>query len=112
MAKPKISDALAEQVESAIDEIVAQICPDAVGRPMYGGVLYEREPGVFHTGVCGVFCYKHHISIEFSQGFLLKDDAGVLEGKGKLRRHIKLRSVDDLQSKSVAQYIEQAFVLS
>lgn len=52
----------------------------------YGGVVYLADK----TLVGGIFVYKNHISIEFSNGAQLPDPSGVLEGNGKLRRHIKI----------------------
>jgi hypothetical protein len=75
---------------------------------MYGGLFYEKQPGLYKTGFCGIFCYKSHISLEFTKGAHLDDPANVLEKTGKLRRHIKLRSLQDLQTKAVETYIRQA----
>ncbi|MGI9204076.1 MAG: DUF1801 domain-containing protein [Woeseiaceae bacterium] len=99
----------AEEITNAIDTIVADVCPGAGRRPMYGGMVFEREPGVHKTMVCGHFVYKNHVSVEFSQGYALSDPESVLEGNGKYRRHIKLTSLNDIQSRSVREMIEQAF---
>lgn len=70
----------------------------------YGGLVFFQEKEL----VGGIFFYKAHLSIEFSQGVALSDPHSVLEGKGKLRRHIKIRTVQDLLDKKVAHYIEEA----
>lgn len=69
----------------------------------YGGIL-------FASGVpfCGVFAYKEHVSVEFSHGARINDTLGHLEGAGKGRRHLKLRSLDDIQNKKLAQYLPLA----
>lgn len=61
----------------------------------YGGIIFERS----NTLVAGVFCYKKHISIEFSQGAQFQDSNNILEGQGKYRRHIKLHSKEDISLK-------------
>jgi len=55
----------------------------------YGGNL-------FSSGIQfgGVFAYKEHVSVEFRHGAKINDEAGFLEGSGKGRRHIKLRSLE------------------
>lgn len=70
----------------------------------YGGIL-------FSSGVpfCGVFSYANHVSLELSEGAKLPDPHQVLEGGGKLRRHIKLRAATDIAGKHVREYIESAF---
>ncbi len=74
----------------------------------YGGIVYSRNNDL----IGGIFTYKKHVSIEFSQGFQLSDTDSVLEGKGKYRRHIKLNTVDDINNKKVEEYINQAIALS
>jgi hypothetical protein len=70
----------------------------------YGGLLFSaRAP------VCGLFSYDKHLSLEFSRGAALADRHQVLEGEGKLRRHIKLHKIGDLFKKNVREYLELAF---
>ncbi len=66
----------------------------------YGGIL-------FSSGVqfCGVFAYKEHVSVEFGSGAKIKDELGYLEGSGKGRRHLKLKSEADIRSKKLAEYL-------
>lgn len=90
---------------------VARVAPSAGHRAMYGGLVFERQLGVPKTGVCGLFAYGQHISIEFSHGAVLADPMGVLEGAGKARRHIKLRSMGDILAKDVEGYITRAFAV-
>jgi hypothetical protein len=99
----------AEPLTDEIDSIIAQVCPNAGRRSMYGGVVFETEPGNHKTLVCGHFVYKNHVSLEFSQGHALHDPDGILEGKGKYRRHIKLTRQNDIDDKSVRSFIKQAF---
>ena len=69
----------------------------------YGGIL-------FSSGVqfCGVFAYKEHVSVEFGDGAKIKDEFGHLEGSGKGRRHVKLRSMADIESKRLSEYLPLA----
>ncbi|MGI9238619.1 MAG: DUF1801 domain-containing protein [Woeseiaceae bacterium] len=99
----------ADEITEAIDSIIADVCPSAGRRPMYGGIVFEREPGVHRTMVCGHFVYKKHVSLEFGDGYRFSDPESVLEGKGKYRRHIKLTSPGDIESKCVRAMIKQAF---
>jgi hypothetical protein len=102
---------LAEQITREIDEIVEEICPGVGRRSMYGGIVFEKEPGNHGTLVCGHFVYKNHVSLEFSKGAEFSDPDNVLEGKGKYRRHIKLTEPSQIREKSVRSYVEQAFEL-
>jgi len=90
---------------------VARHAPQAGHRPMYGGLVFEREAGAHRSLVCGLYAYAQHLSIEFSHGAALPDPLGVLEGAGKFRRHIKLRSMGDILAKDVEGAIVRAFAM-
>lgn len=87
--------------------LARSVAPGVSERVMYGGILFFA-PEQF----CGVFSYSEHVSMEFGQGAELKDPHRVLEGSGKFRRHIKLRTLDDIESKHLKDYIAQALRLS
>ncbi|MNM57409.1 hypothetical protein D3C81_686080 [compost metagenome] len=69
----------------------------------YGGIL-------FTSGIqfCGVFAYKEHVTVEFGSGAKIADPLGFLEGSGKGRRHIKLRSAAQINEKNLAVYLSLA----
>ncbi|MEE9454329.1 MAG: DUF1801 domain-containing protein [Paracoccaceae bacterium] len=87
--------------------IVFAAAPDTQERFIYGGIMFNHNSEDFG----GVFASKKHVSFEFGQGFLLQDPEGLLEGGGKFRRHLKLRSVKDVTGKATAGFVKQAVVL-
>ncbi len=69
----------------------------------YGGILFAApEP------FCGIFVYKQHVSVEFSHGAKIADPHGLLEGKGKGRRHLKLHTLEDIENKHLVDYLQLA----
>jgi len=70
----------------------------------YGGLVFNVDKAL----IGGIFSYKNHISIEFSEGADFTDPSGFLEGKGKRRRHIKIVSQDDIKAKTVSLFVAQA----
>ena len=69
----------------------------------YGGILFAApEP------FCGIFVYKQHVSVEFSHGAKIVDPHGLLEGKGKGRRHLKLHTLEDVENKHLTDYLRLA----
>ena len=87
----------------AVRSLVDSQFPDVEEVVKYGGIL-------FSSGVqfCGVFAYKEHVSVEFGAGAKIKDSIGLLEGTGKGRRHIKLRTVADIEAKQLPAYLKLA----
>jgi len=101
--------------EAAKSEIVAQLteiliaqAPDANLRPMYGGTIIELVAGDPKSQIGGFFAYTGHVSFEFSHGAALDDPRGLLEGKGKFRRHLKLRNLKDIAEKDCLEFLKQA----
>lgn len=97
------------EIADNVSALITRICPLATGRTMYGGTVYETRAGVPSTLVCGVFIYKNHVSLEFSNGAFLQDPGNLLEGQGKNRRHIKLRALKDIGERNVAGFLTAAF---
>jgi len=70
----------------------------------YGGIVFNVSGQL----VGGIYLYKQHISIEFSNGANFNDKGNYLEGIGKMRRHLKIIEKNDLIDKEVGFYIKQA----
>jgi hypothetical protein len=83
---------------------VQQSCGSITEEVKYGGILFSSEGLPFG----GVYVYKQHVSVEFSCGAAIADSFGHLEGAGKGRRHIKLRSIGDVKGKHLAAYLRLA----
>ena len=106
-----MDESIEAEIVDTLEAVIADVAPELSARAMYGGVMLEREAGVAASSVGGYFAYAGHVSFEFSHGARLDDPAGLLEGKGKARRHVKLRSVADVAGKDVAGFLAQAVAL-
>jgi hypothetical protein len=51
---------------------------------------------------------KRHITFAFSGGAHFEDKYGLLEGVGKVSRHVKLTSMADINAAALRYYIKQA----
>jgi len=90
-------------IVSGVRDVVLHSGPAISEEVKYGGILFSSR-----TAFCGVFPYAGHVTLEFSDGAALPDKHGVLLGQGKLRRHIKLFSVSDIEDRHVAEYVALA----
>jgi hypothetical protein len=70
----------------------------------YGGLVFFQKGEL----IGGVFPYKKHLSIEFSNGADFSDPTSKLEGKGKKRRHLKIIKADDIDTKNALYFVKQA----
>lgn len=89
-------------IVSELRAIVFEHYPDIAERIMYGGIMFSLG-----EDFGGIFAYKQHISFEFSEGYQMQDPEKKLEGKGKLRRHLKIHSLADIEAKKLAFFVAQ-----
>lgn len=92
-----------ELVQTLREHILALNC-SITEEVKYGGILFSSD-----KPFCGIFSYAKHVSLEFGYGASLQDKFKVLEGDGKLRRHIKLSSLEDILVKHVCDYLLLAY---
>ena len=95
--------------QAAIADAAARVSFENTGRILEEGIKYGGI--VFHWGgriVGGIYAYRNHVSLEFSEGSTLDDPQDVLEGKGKFRRHLKFREVGNIDELNAENFIRQA----
>lgn len=90
------------QILQRLRSIVFEQHPATSERIMYGGILFSLA-----EDFGGIFAYKNHVSFEFSLGYQMKDPKQVLEGGGKFRRHLKIRTLQDIDDKQVDFFVKQ-----
>jgi hypothetical protein len=96
------------EIVARLRDLVVAVEPEAAFVAKYGGTLVESVPGQPKSQFCGIFAYKDHVSLEFTNGAQLDDPEKVLEGGGKHRRHIKLASLADIVEKRCEDFLRQA----
>ena len=100
----RLLDEQRRQLVQMLRQAVLDLDPAITEEVKYGGLLFSAG-----KPFCGIFSYSKHVTLEFGDGAALPDPHGVLEGEGKLRRHIKLYSEQDLSARHVREYLQLAF---
>ena len=90
------------EILQKLREIVFTFYPDVNERIMYGGIMFSLK-----KDFGGIFAYKNHVSFEFSHGAVMVNKDNILEGKGKHRRHIKIKTLSDIDNKKVDFFVNQ-----
>lgn len=69
-----------------------------------------RQYGYDGWGMAALSPHTKWVSLHFMRGADLDDPAGILEGSGKRLRHVKIRSLEQLQEQEslLTQLLEQA----
>jgi len=88
------------EIANSVRTKIQQLEDTVVEEVKYGGILFAApEP------FCGIFVYKQHVTVEFGRGAEMADPYGLLEGKGKGRRHLKLHTLEDIENKHLTDYL-------
>lgn len=74
-------------------------------------VLHDDQPTACVEDVAFAYvdAYTAHLSVGFFHGAALPDPAGLLEGKGKFMRHVKLRPDEDVDEEALRTLIAAAY---
>ena len=95
----------------ALRAIVLEEAPEAIESLVNGyavaiGFSFTGKP--LKDGFCHVVAYKNCVNLGFNRGALLGDPDAVLEGTGKLMRHLRIRSHDELDRPVVRRFLTAA----
>lgn len=99
-----------QEIARKTRELIHRVLPEVVE------VVWVRQKNTgFGTGpkkktehFCWVMPATHHVNLGFNYGAELPDPARLLDGTGKLFRHIKIQSVDDLKNPDLIQLLKFA----
>jgi hypothetical protein len=85
---------------------VMRDCGDDVRELLHDGypTACVEDAAFAYVGV-----FKAHVNVGFFRGVELADPDGLLEGSGKLMRHVKLRSDHDVKPSALIRLIETAY---
>ncbi|MFD0684903.1 DUF1801 domain-containing protein [Actinomadura fibrosa] len=91
------------EIVSALRRLMASAAPDAVECLAYGSPAWRGRQ------VLAVISQsKTHLTLAFGRGAEFEDEHGLLEGAGSKTRHVKLRTVADIDEDALRAYIAQA----
>ena len=91
-------------------ELIRDVMPDVVEVPWPRQriVGYGVGPKKMTEHFCYISVHKSHIDLGFNYGSELPDPEGLLQGTGKLFRHLKITTPEDLARPAVRRLLETA----
>jgi len=94
----------------ALREMVLEEAPTAVERlvQVYALVFWYSLTGKMSDAFVQVVTYTKGVNLMFNRGAELEDPHGVLVGEGKIIRHIKVRTPEDLKNPHLRKFIRAA----
>lgn len=100
------------QLTKALTELVREVVPDALEEidTATKMLVLTFIPGTYKGAILGIAPQKSYVNLMFSKGVELQqvDAKGLLEGTGKLARHIKIRRPEQVADPAVRALIKEA----
>ena len=94
----------------ALREIILEEAPDASESiyQVYTVAIWFGFSGKMKDMFCYITTHARHVNLGFPRGATLPDPNHVLEGEGKMIRHVKFASEHELERPFVRRYIQAA----
>ena len=71
-------------------------------------LLYGSTEHVIADGICNIGVFRKHVTLGFTRGADLKGPARILQGSGKLMRHITVKKLSELDRPEIRAFLRQA----
>jgi hypothetical protein len=95
-----------EPVVEMLRKLMREMAPDVREEIMYGIIGFKGR----HM-LAVINPTKTAVTFAFSRGAEFEDSYGLLRGKGKVSKHIKMRTLQDIPGDTLRYYIGQALEL-
>ena len=94
----------------ALRNMLIELAPDSHELPYHTHALTSvfSHSKKLKDAFCHIPVYTNHLNLGFNKGALLSDPDNLLEGTGKLIRHIPVRSIADFDNEQVRGLIKEA----
>jgi Domain of unknown function (DU1801) len=102
------SDPSVADVARAARRLVLDVLPDALETLDRADriVGYATGPRPIKDLWAGIAPHRRHVNLQLANGALVEDPDGLVEGTGKRVRHVKLRSIDDVERPELRRLLE------
>jgi hypothetical protein len=104
------SDPRVRDLATRTRALIRDVMPDVVEVPWprQRVVGYGVGPKKMSEHFCHITFHKSHVNLGFNYGSELPDPEGLLQGTGKLLRHVKITAPEDLSNPALRQLVEVA----
>ena len=94
------------EIVALLRKLVREIAPDAEETISYGIPVFKRKK-IFAV----ISPTKKDITFAFSRGAEFEDKYDLLQGVGKVSKHVKIKSLDEANIPALKYYLKQALKL-
>ena len=99
-------------IEMRLRDLIFEIVPDAREYVDMGNKLLGYASGTRMSDLLfAIIVHKAHVNLQLADGAALPDPEGIVEGTGKRIRHVKCRSMEDVERPAVRRLLEEQVAL-
>jgi hypothetical protein len=95
------------EIMSALRQLIQEAAPGTTDSIKWGQPVFE-----FNGPLAYMNAFKSHVTFGFWRGAEMVDPKGLLEGTGDRMRHVKLRSLADIDAPSLQAMVRAAVALN
>ena len=101
------SSAHVQEIARRLRQLIVDLYPDVVEVPWPKQRIigYGVGPKKMSEHFCYIGAHKQHVNLGFYRGADLPEPEGLLEGTGKVLRHVKVRELDEVEQPSLRQLV-------
>lgn len=103
MAVPETQDGILTEIPEDKKIVYALVKNGNVELMFQAEESLKEDITIFANSIIGA-----SVSFEFGSGAYMNDPHKILEGTGKFRRHLKIRSLTDIEDKKVDFFVKQS----
>ena len=92
-----------QEIVKALRSIILSVDPSLNESLKWKQPVYSKK-----EDICYIFPTGGHVNLGFYRAIELKDPKGLLEGTGKKLRHIKIRSLEDIDKEYFWELVSDA----
>ena len=100
-------DPAVRPIAEALRQLILNAVPDLSEAIKWGNPVYEKK-----ERVCYLAATKAYVNLGFFNGASLIDQENRIEGTGEKMRHVKVRSIGDIQPDQYASWLREAVALN
>ena len=93
-------------IVALLRSLMKECAPEAKEQISYGILMWKQK-----RGLAVVSPTKKDITFAFSQGAKFEDKYKLLQGMGKVSKHVKIKNLDEISKTALKYYIRQAVQL-
>lgn len=104
------SDAAAQETARALRALIADVYPEVVEVPWPNQRVagYGLGPKKMTEHFCYLAAQRRYVNLGFKYGAALPDPEGLLEGPGRLMRHVKVATAGEAERPALRRLLEAA----